>query len=224
MNLRPLAIPASIAAMLLSAFFTLGCGSSHTRVRLANMTPDESSLDMLVDGNKAASANFGTASAYVSVSAGTRHIQVEPSGTLNVLIDQSPSLTSGTDSTMFSLNFSSSIFPLLTTDDNSPPSSGNAKLRVVSGAPFLGSVDVYVITAGANISSTTPTFSSLGFGSASSYVSLGSGSYQVEFTLPGQKFAYIDTGVISLSSGQIRTVVGLNTANGYTAAILADLH
>jgi hypothetical protein len=29
---------------------------------------------------------------------------------------------------------------------------------------------------------------------------------------------------MSLSSRQIRTVVGLNTANGYTAAILADVN
>ena len=224
MNIRLLQIPLAMAALSMAAFFTLGCGSSHTRVRLANMTPDESRLDMLVDGSKAASANFGAASAYVSVNSGTRHIQVEASGTSNVLIEQSPSFGSGTDSTLFSLNFSSSIFPLVTSDDNSAPSSGNAKLRVVSGAPYLGAVDVYVITAGANINSVSPSFSALAFGAVSSYLSLSSGSYQVEFTLPGQKNVYIDTGVVSLSSGQIRTVVGLNTANSYTAAILADLN
>ena len=113
MNLRPLRMLLLIAALSLSTLFTLGCGTSHTRVRLANMTPDESSLDLLVDGRKAASANFGTASSYVSVNSGTQHIQVEAFGTSNVLIDQSPSLSSGTDSTLFSLNFSSSIFPLL---------------------------------------------------------------------------------------------------------------
>jgi len=53
---------------------------------------------------------------------------------------------------------------------------------------------------------------------------VAAGTYQVEFTLPGQKYPYIDTGVLSLASGQIRTVVGMNTSSGYTAAILADLN
>jgi hypothetical protein len=188
------------------------------------MTPDESSLDMLVDGSKVTSANFGAASGYVSVSSGVRHVQVEASGTSSVLIDQSPSINSDTDTTVFSLNFSTNVFPVVATDDNSTPASGKAKLRIVSAAPFLGTVDVYVMTAGTDINSVTPTISSLAFGSVSSYISVDSGSYQIQFTLPGQKFAYIDTGVQSLSSGQIRTVVGLNTSSGYTAAILADLN
>jgi hypothetical protein len=39
----------------------------------------------------------------------------------------------------------------------------------VSGAPYLGSVDVYV-TAGADLNNATSTFSSLAFGSLSSYI------------------------------------------------------
>jgi hypothetical protein len=50
------------------------------------------------------------------------------------------------------------------------------------------------------------------------------GAYEILFTYPGQKYAYIDTGVLSLSAGQIRTVVGLNTASGSTAAVLSDLN
>jgi hypothetical protein len=81
-----------------------------------------------------------------------------------------------------------------------------------------------VVTAGTDINTVSPTVSSLAFGSLSSYVSVAAGTYQVEFTLPGQKLAYIDTGVLNLSSGQIRTVAGMNTSSGYTAAILADLN
>jgi hypothetical protein len=222
--MRLKATSVSIVLLLTAVFLTSSCGSSHTHLRLANMTPDESSLDLLVDGTKVTSANFGSASGYFSVSAGSRHLQVEPSGTSTALIDQTSSFTSGTDSTIFSMNFSSNIWSVVTTDDNSAPSSGNAKIRIVSAAPYLGTVDIYLVTAGTDINTVSPTVSSLGFGSLSAYVSVAAGTYQVEFTLPGQKFAYIDTGVLSLSSGQIRTVVGMNTSSGYTATILADLN
>src|SRR6266566_1758520 len=208
----------SVVLLFTAVFLTSSCGSSNTRIRFANMTPDESTLDLLVEGTKVTSVNFGTASGYASVKSGSRHIQVEPSGTSTAIIDQTSSFTSGTDSTVFSLNFSSNVWSVITTDDNSAPNSGNAKVRIVSGAPYLGSVDVYVVSAGTDMNTVSPTVSSLAFGSLSSYISVAAGTYQVEFTLPGQKYPYIDTGVLSLSSGQIRTVVGMNTSSGYTAA------
>jgi hypothetical protein len=225
LRIRSNATSVSMIVLLSAVLFGSSCGSSHsTQLRLANMTPDESSLDLLVDGSKATSANFGAASGYVSVQSGVPHVQVEPSGASTILIDQSPTIASGTDTTVFSLGFSTNVFPIIATDDNSAPASGKAKLRIVSGSSFLGTADVYVIAAGTDINTVSPTISSLAFGSVSSYQSVGAGSYQVQFTLPGQKFAYIDTGVLSLSSGQIRTVVGLNTSTGYTAAILPDLN
>ena len=222
--MRPKATSVSVVLLFAAVFLTSGCGSTHTRLRLANMTPDESSLDLLVDGTKTTSVNFGSGSAYSSIKSGSRHLQVEPSGTSTAIIDQTSSIASGTDTTLFSLNFSSNVWSVIATDDNIAPSSGNAKVRIVSGAPYLGTVDVYVVSAGTDINTVNPTVSSLAFGSLSSYLSVAAGTYQVEFTLPGQKYPYIDTGVLSLASGQIRTVVGMNTSSGYTAAILADLN
>ena len=50
-------------------------------------------------------------------------------------------------------------------------------------------------------------------------------SYEVFFTLPGQKFAYIDSGSLSFTAGQVRTVVGLNgSSGGFTSAVLADVN
>jgi hypothetical protein len=188
------------------------------------MTPDEPSLDLLVDSSKVSSVNFGTASGYVSITSGSRNLQIEPSGTTTVLVNQTSSFTSGTDSTMLSLNFASSISPIILTDDNSSPGSGNVKIRIVNGSPLLGVCDVYVLPSGTDINSVSPTVTNLSFGSASTYLSMTAAAYEIVFTYPGQKNAYIDTGVLSLSAGQIRTVVGLNTSTSYTAAVLSDLN
>jgi hypothetical protein len=217
----------SVSVLLLSiaVFLLSSCGgSSKTRLRFANMTPDEPSLDLLVDSSKFSSVNFGTASGYLSITSGSRNLQIEPTGTTSVLIAQTSNFASGTDSTLLSLNFASSISPIMLVDDNSSPASGNVKIRIVNGSPLLGICDVYVMPSGTDINSVGPTVTNLSFGSASTYLSMAGAAYEIVFTYPGQKNAYIDTGVLSLSAGQIRTVVGLNTSTSYTAAVLSDLN
>jgi hypothetical protein len=164
----------AVVGLIALASFTIGCGaSSNAKIRLVNATPDENSLDLLVDTkNVASGVGYGAASAYASVSSGTRHLLVEPSGTMNVLIDTSSSIGSGSNLTLVSLNFSSNISSVLLTDDNSAPTSGNFKLRIFNASPGMGAQDVYVVTFGTDISSVDPTFSSLGFGSATAYSTL----------------------------------------------------
>jgi hypothetical protein len=224
LRLKSVSICVSVLFLSLAVLLSSSCGSSsNTRLRFANMTPDEPSLDLLVDSSKVSSVNFGTASGYLSVTSGSRNLQIEPSGTTTVLINQTSSFTSGTDSTMLSLNFASSISPIILADDNSSPGSGNVKIRIVNGSPLLGVCDVYLLPSGTDINSVSPTVTNLAFGSASTYLSMTAGAYEIVFTYPGQKNAYIDT-VLSLSAGQIRTVVGLNTTTSYTAAVLSDLN
>jgi hypothetical protein len=225
LRLKSAGICVSVLLLSLAVLLSSSCGgSSNTRLRFANMTPDEPSLDLLVDSSKVNSANFGTASGYLSVTSGSRNLQIEPSGTTTVLINQTSSFTSGTDSTIFTLNFASSISPIILADDNSAPSSGNVKIRIVNGSPVLGTGDVYVVPSGTDINTVSPTVTNLAFGAASTYLSITAGAYEILFTYPGQKNAYIDTGVLSLSAGQIRTVVGLNTSTSSTAAVLSDLN
>jgi hypothetical protein len=54
---------------------------------------------------------------------------------------------------------------------------------------------------------------------------MSAGTYEIYFTPTGQKTASIDSGVISFSSGEVRTVVGLNGSNGgFTTSVLDDLN
>jgi hypothetical protein len=54
---------------------------------------------------------------------------------------------------------------------------------------------------------------------------LTGGNYEIEFTSVGQKFAAIDTGTLTLSSGQVRTFVGLNNpSGGFTYTLLQDVN
>ena len=215
----------AVLGLIALASFTIGCGSSsNARIRLVNATPDEGGLDLLVDTKSVASGvGYGAASPYASVSSGTRHLQVEPSGTTNVLIDTSSSISSGSNLTLASLNFSFDISSVLLTDDNSAPTSGNFKLRIFNASPGMGAQDVYVVTFGTDINSIDPTFSSLGFGSAAAYSTLTAGDYEVFFTPAGQKFINLDSGKLTFSAGQIRTLLALNNPSGaFMSTLLTD--
>jgi hypothetical protein len=111
------------------------------------------------------------------------------------------------------------------TDDNSAPASGDFKIRIVNASPNLGPADLYIVTPGIALTTVSPTLSNVGFGSTTSYQSLTAGNYEIELTSVGQKFAVVDTGSLTFSSGQVRTFVGLNNpSGGFTYAMLDDVN
>ena len=183
-------------------------------------------MDVLVDTKTISSGlAFGTATGYTSLSSGSRHIQIEPSGTGTPVIDETLSLGSGSDITVLLANFAATLNAVTLLDNNSAPSSGTGNVRIVNAAPSLGPADAYLAPDGTDINTVAPVLSGLAFEGATGYSSVNAGTYRVWFTAPGQKFIFIDSGPITVNSGQVRTVVGMNTADGsYTSAVLPDLN
>jgi hypothetical protein len=208
-------------------FLLVGCGSGgNTRFRLMNAVPDESSLNVLVD-SKSVSSNlaYGTSTGYLSESSGSHQIGIEPSGSSTTLLQQSINFASGSDTTVISSNFSSSITNLVLIDSNSAPASGDFKIRIINASPDLGSADLYIVTPGTALTTVSPTLSNLSFGSATAYQSLAAANYEIELTSVGQKFAVVDTGALTFNAGQVRTFVGLNNqSGGFTYAMLQDVN
>jgi hypothetical protein len=166
---------------------------------------------------------YGTASAYAQIIPGSPILTVAAQGASSGLLSQTLSLQSGTSYTVMVSGYTAAA--ILLTDNNTPPSAGNMNLRIINASPSLGTADVYVVAPGTNLKSVSPTVSALNFESASSYIPLAAGSYQIYFTRTGQTVVLIDSGTVSFGVGQVRTVVGLNGAvSGYTATVLADLN
>ena len=208
-------------------FLLVGCGSGgNTRFRLMNAVPDESSLNVLVD-NTSVSSNlaYGTSTGYLSEKSGSHQVGIEPSGSSTTLLQQSISFASGSDTTVISNNFSSSIANLVLTDNNSAPASGDFKIRLINASPNLGPSDVYIVAPGTALTTVSPTVSNLGFGATAAYQSLAAANYEIELTSVGQKFAVVDTGSLTFGAGQIRTFVALNNpSGGFTYAMLQDVN
>jgi hypothetical protein len=189
-------------------------------------SPDESSVDVLMDSKSVASnVAYATATGYLTVGSGSRHLQVEPSGASNFIIDETLNLSANADSTVLVTNLAPNIAPLNLADDNSAPASGNFKIRLVNAAPNMGAVDVYVVAPGTDLTTVQPTVSNLASVAASGYTGLTAGTYEVFFTVPGGISAFVDTGPIAFSAGQVRTMVALDgQAGGFTFSTLSDVN
>jgi hypothetical protein len=220
-----------IAILLL---FTFACGSgssssSNAQVRLLDASPEQQNLNLLLDNNTIETGIVSqSASAYSPQPAGNHTLQVEANNTTTALATESVSLNSGAYYTVLAVEpsfASTSLNMTLLTDDNSAPASGNFKLRIVNASPDFGNLDAYVTAPGAGLTNATPSVTSLGFQAASPYQSLTAGSYEVYFTIAGQQVIQVDSGQLTFSAGQIRTLVLLdNFGSGFTSAMLADLN
>ncbi|HEY6181288.1 MAG TPA: DUF4397 domain-containing protein [Terriglobales bacterium] len=216
---------------LLGTVFAAGCGgggaSNKTNFRIMNATPDQTSITALLDGTSfASSITYGSSNTYAQTDSGSRHLQIEPSSSSTVFLDQTINLAGGTSNTAIIANLSSTGNAILLTDDNTASTTiGNIKLRIVNAAPGLPTVDVYVLPSGTPITNATPKITSLSFESSSQYLDMPAGSYSIVFTPPGSLFAYFNTGDIAFVAGQNRTIVAINnTAGGFTIGTLKDLN
>ncbi|HEX3319538.1 MAG TPA: DUF4397 domain-containing protein [Terriglobales bacterium] len=213
--------------------FLLGCGEDHARLRVVHASPDAPNVDVLVDGKSVlTNVPYATASDYLTVTAGTRRIEVRPTGTSTDVINSNVSLSSHSDSTVLAEGFAAvpspapQIAAVVLTDDNSNPASGKAKVRVIHAAPSAGNVDVYIVPPGTDITTVSPTLSNVAFEAASGYLSVDPATYEVVVTPAGNNTVIaIDVPNFTVAAGQIRSAVALDAPGGgapFQLIVLSD--
>lgn len=220
---------ALIGALTALTLFTNGCGDDPKAfLRVVHASPDAPNVDVLVDGKTVLTdVAYGTGSEYLKVKAGSRKIEVRATGTSDDVINVTVTLDKNNYYTAMATNFLANISPVLLTDDHTAPPSGQVKARLVHAAPSAPSVDIYVVAPGTDITDLSPTVNNVAFGTATSYLTVPAGSYQVLITPTGTKDIAIDTGSIPLSDGQIRTGIALDASGGgapFSALLLKDLN
>jgi hypothetical protein len=86
-------------------------------------------------------------------------------------------------------------------------------------------VDIYVTEPGADLEAATPALANVPFGAASDYLEAPAGDYQVRVTAAGSKIAVIDSGMLTLAAGQVRTAIAVDSPGGgapFDLLVLAD--
>lgn len=198
------------------------------RVRVVHASPDAPNVDVLLDGAQVLQdVPYLAASGYLDAPAGSLNLKVNAAGTATTVIDTDLSLVDGTDYTVLATGRAEAIEPIVLQDDKSAPASGNARLRGIHGAPGAPAVDIYVTVPGADLQSATPLLADVGFGDVADYFEAPAGDYQVRVTPAGTKTVVIDSGTLTLSSGQVRTAIAVDAAGGgapFDLLVLEDLN
>jgi hypothetical protein len=182
-------------------------------MRSVHLSPDSGGVDVQIDGsNIATNLRYLSSSPYESVGSGTRVLDIFVSG--NNVFENDVNLSRDTDYTVLLAGFRGSLFPQLLTDDNSTPPSGQFRLRFLHEAPNSGTADLYALTNGADINTAAPNFVVASFGTNAGYVALPAGNYDLQLTPTGAKTVVVDSGPVTFSAGQVRTVVLVNAPAG----------
>jgi hypothetical protein len=214
---------------------TAGCSDDdntgpegEARLRVVHASPDAPDVDVLLDDAEVlGDVPYLTASDYLEVPAGDRNLKVNAAGTATTVIDADVSLVDGTDYTVIATGLAEAIEPIVLQDDNSAPASGNARVRAIHGAPGAPAVDIYVTAPGADLETTIPLLANVEFGDVADYIDAPAGDYQVRVTPTGTKTVLIDSGTLTLSSGQVRTAIAVDAAGGgapFDLLVLEDLN
>lgn len=196
------------------------------QLRIVHASPDAPNVDVLVD-NASVLANvpYKTVSSYLPVTSGSRNLKVRAAGGTAVVIDQNATLAQGAFYTVLATGRVASIAPVVLTDDQTTPASGNVRVRLVHASPTAGNVDIYVTAPATDIATAAPTLTNVAFRAVSNYLEVPAGTYRVRITPAGTKTVAIDANNVVLTAGQVRTAVAVDAPGGGAplgAILLAD--
>ena len=231
---KTLVLSGMACLILGTVLFTTACGNdARARVRVVHASPDAPNVDVLLD-NKVVLTNvaYQTASPYLTIKAGQHTAKINPTGSTSSVITAQATFAGRTDTTILAVGKvagtgDQALTALVAVDDNTPPTSGNVKVRVIHASPSAGNVDIYVTAPAAVL--TTPTLGNVSYKTVSSYLSVPVGDYEIRVFPAGSPTTgtpVIDA-TATFTAGQIRTVVALDansTGSAFTAIILPDLH
>ena len=225
-----------LTLLLAATAFTAACDDDDdstgpegdARVRVVHASPDAPEVDVLLDDAEVLTdVPYLAASDYLETTDGGHNLKVNAAGTSTTVIDADVTLTDGTDYTVIASGLVAQIEPIVLEDDNTAPAAGSVRVRAIHGAPSAPAVDVYVTAPGADLATATPALTGVEFGDVSSYLEVPAGDYQVRVTPAGTKTVAIDSGALTLSGGQVRTVIAVDATGGgapFDFLVLADLN
>jgi uncharacterized protein DUF4397 len=223
--------------LLAASAFTMACDDdddntgpdvADARVRVVHASPDAPNVDVLVDDAVALpNVPYLGVSDYLDVPSGDRNFKVNAAGTATTVIDADANLAEDGKYTVIASGLLNTIEPLVVEDDDIAPAAGNVRVRAIHGAPSAPAVDIYVTAPGTDLTAETPVLTNVVFGQVADYLEAPAGTYQVRITPAGSKTVVIDSGSLTLGSGQVRTAIAVDATGGgapFDLLLLEDLN
>jgi hypothetical protein len=216
---------APVAAMLLlTGCHNSGHAQNSTDMRAVNAAIGSDPLDVLVAGDvKFTGLAYGSTSPFAEFSSGSQEVAVRSTPSHAVFFDKTLNFNSGANSTLLIYGASGNISAIQLADDitspDTPPASGNFKIRAAGLSTDSGPVDVYV-TQAADISNVPATIGAVALSNVSGYAEESAGSYRIIFTVAGTKDILFTSPAQNLAAGTVYTVSVLPSGGGKLANAL----
>ena len=222
-------------ALCVSVLFSSGCGSSSSSTNTAQLRVFHGAfgvfaLNILVNGTTVAgNVNYGAATAYLTVTSGSIHVQAVPVSGGSPILDQTLTIAASAHQTILITGTRSNVHADVLTDGGTTAVSGSGYVRVVNASNTMVASDVYIVNPTTGLTGAMPvTKSPLAFGADTGYQVFPLGGYEVFFTNPGTVIVNLATGPLDLtSSGSLtsttQTVVAFDAiSGGFTYIVFSD--
>lgn len=202
---------------------------ADARVTVAHFAPfaediADTSVSVALNGTVALeNVKFKDFTGYIPLQAGEYKVDIIPTGTSVVAITQTYMLEDGKDYTVYASGNGTlqplELFALV--DDNTPPATGNVKVRVVHTAPFaqtLEATEVSIRTAGGDL---VAGLQGVPYGISSGYLELPADTYDLKVASNNGQVNYIDPLPVTLPEGTIATLFAVGDIVTQDLAIIA---
>ena len=207
-----------LAPLLLVA----GCGGSdNAAIRVLNVSQDYTALNIYVGSTTTvatvADVPTGNISSYSGIGSGSQTLYFTEGAAVQTqaLSSKTESFSQGEHRTYVTYGDNGEFAEYEIDENESAASGGNASIEVLDTANDAGALDVYFTSAGA-LSGVSPNFTDLTVGKATSFTSITSGTYTLSITGTGNSSdVRLQVPSITLSSGEVATVVITESAGGY---------
>ncbi len=209
----------TLGLCLLCAAFALPAAAHRgpAQVRVIHASPDAPAVDVFVDGQAVLTGvAFPAVSAYLNVPAGEHTIVVAPAGagldaaviTAEVRVKAGKAYSIAAVGLLATDSLTAQVYA----DNLAAPAAGQAHVRVIHASPDAPAVDVNVVDG--------PTLlAGLAFPTASDYLAVEAGTYDLQVTPAGADDVVIDLADTHFQPGRIYDVIAVGTLDTIQAVV-----
>jgi hypothetical protein len=201
-----------LSLLALATVVTAQAQEQTARLRVIHASPNAQDVDVLIDGDVAfSSISFNEFTDYSALPAGSGNVTIVPTGADEPILAELPvELQAEQDYTLVVAGKPPLIEPLLLNDNNTLPSASQARLRFIHVSPNVPEVDL-VQSGGSTL------FSNIPFKNTGTYISVSSGTYNLEAQIAGTGVAALVAPEMVLEGGNVYTIFLTGSAGGIPA-------
>jgi len=228
--------PIGVIAFLLAALMLVPGiepiqAQPNARVQIAHLAPfaDEigaTAVSVSANGTEVLTDfTFGETTDYLELPEGNYQLAVTPIGATEPAITGTVALAAGADYTAAAIgngpDENQPLELLALEDDNSAPSAGNAKVRIVHAAPFTSTLAATEVDIRTEAGDPVNNLTNVLYKGNSGYFELPAGDYDLKITAPGNPdTTLIDVPPFTLSDGNIVTVFAVGDGSNQPLNVL----